>query len=201
MGVALHRMTTSPRYTRVATTVHWLLAVLLAGQVTFGWLLNAVERGTPARSFYVNMHKSVGIVLGLLILFRLFWRLTHRAPALPASMPLWQRVAAHLSHFTLYACMLVLPLSGYIGSNFSRWGIKLFDLVHLPPWGVDNAGIYAALTGVHIVTAWVFSILIGVHVLAALWHALQRDGVFARMGGAARSPQLAPELTRRIQAD
>jgi len=169
------------RYGPVAILLHWLLAVLVLGQIGFGWYLQQVPRNTPPRGLYVNLHKSTGMVIGLVILFRLFWRLTHRPPALPAAIPPWERIAARANHYLLYACMLIMPLSGYTASNFSRFGVKLFNAVALPPWGPDDHPVYAALNRVHVLTSWLFAVLIGLHVLAALRHILRHDGIAARI--------------------
>ena len=178
-------MQTRARYTGTAVFMHWLLALLLLSQIAFGWYLQQIPRGTPDRTVFVNMHKSFGMVLGVLILFRLYWRLTHMAPLLPASLAHWERTAARISHGLLYACMLIMPLSGYLASNFSKWGVNFFNSVKLPPWGMEDQGIYAALNGVHVTTSFVFVGIIVVHALAALKHLFQRDGVFSRMWPAA----------------
>ncbi len=171
----------SERYTGVAKALHWLLAVLIFGQIAFGWYLQSVPRKTPARTVYVNLHKSTGLTLGLLVLVRLGWRLTHKAPRLPASVPAWERTAARASHVALYACMLVMPVAGYLASNFSKFGVNLFNAVLLPPWGVDDRRLYALFNTTHVVTSYVLAALIAVHVLAALRHLYLRDGVFIRM--------------------
>lgn len=169
------------RYTRVAIGLHWVLAALILGQIAFGWYLQNVPRGTPARTVYVNLHKSTGLTLALLILVRLGWRLTHKAPALPAALPAWQRTAARASHFALYACMLVMPAAGYLASNFSKFGVNYFNAILLPPWGIDDRRLYAVFNGTHVVTSYVFVALIALHVFAALRHLHLRDGVFHRM--------------------
>ena len=174
-------METPTRYTRTAICLHWLLVALLLAQIAFGWFLGEVARGTPARTVYVNLHKSTGILIGLVILLRLSWRLAHRAPALPASLPAWERLAARWSHGLLYACMVLMPASGYVASNFSKHGVNFFNSIKLPPWGADDAAIYATFNQTHIVTSWIFVGLIGLHVLAALRHLARRDGVFSRM--------------------
>lgn len=169
------------RYTGVAVALHWLIAVLILGQIAFGWFLGSIPRGVPARGFYVNLHKSTGLTLALLILVRVVWRLAHRPPQLPSVMPEWERHAARWSHIALYVCMLGMPLSGYIASNFSKHGVKLFNAVTLPPWGVDDARIYAIFNTTHVVLSYLFVAVIVAHVSAALRHAARRDGVFARM--------------------
>jgi cytochrome b561 len=170
------------RYDNVAIALHWILVVGILSQILLGLYLNEVPRGTPARTIWVNWHKSVGITLGALILFRLGWRLTHAAPALPVSMPRWERVAARVNHALLYVCMVALPLAGYIASNFSKFGIKYFNAIELKPWGVDDRRIYEIFNGAHKVFAALFIALIALHVLAALKHAaIDRDGVVRRM--------------------
>ena len=171
----------SLHYDRVAVTLHWLIAVFLIGQILFGWYLGSVPRGTPARSIVVNFHKSTGLTLGLLILVRLYWRLRHPAPPLPRLLPSWERKAARWNHLALYGCMLIMPLSGYIGSNFSKHGVKLFNLVSLPPWGVDNPSVYAIFNGTHVVTSYFFVALIVMHIAAATRHAVRRDGILQRI--------------------
>ena len=169
-------------YGRVAVALHWLIGMLLLGQIAFGFLLDEIApRNTPARASVINLHKSFGMVLGVLIVARLAWRLTHRPPAWPAFMPAWEARAARLGHAALYACMVAMPLSGYLGSNFSRHGVRFFGNV-LEPWGPDLPAVYNALQAVHVTTAFVFAALVAGHVAAALQHRfIVRDGVFARM--------------------
>jgi cytochrome b561 len=177
----------SLHYDRVAVALHWLIAVCLIGQILFGWYLGSVPRGTPARAIYVNLHKSTGLTLALLILVRLYWRLTHPAPPLPRFIPTWEREAARWNHLALYGCMLIMPLSGYIASNFSKYGVKLFNIVSLPPWGVDDPTLYALFNGTHIVTSYAFVTLIVLHIAAAVRHAVQRDGILQRILPTTRS--------------
>jgi len=178
----------SGRYDNVAVALHWILVIGILCQIALGLYLGEVPRNTPARTVWVNFHKSVGITLGLLILFRLCWRLTHRAPALPATMPAWERVAARANHAMLYACMVGMPAAGYLATNFSKFGIKYFNLFELPPWGYEDKQIYALFNGTHKVLAVVLMTLIAIHVLAALKHAaIDRDGVVRRMWFAGRN--------------
>jgi cytochrome b561 len=170
------------RYSLTAMVLHWVIALAVLGQIAFGWYLQTVPRLTPDRTIFVNMHKSTGLVIGLLILARLAWRLAHKPPPLPASMPAWERRAAAASHALLYACMLIMPLAGYTASNFSKFGVKLFNAVLLPPWGVDDRAVYAFFNGLHVVTSYVFVALIAIHIAAALRHLFYpRHGVFRRM--------------------
>lgn len=181
----------SNRYDGVAVALHWALALALLAQIGFGWYVHDVPRGTPARGFFINLHKSTGLTLGVLLVLRLAWRLHRGAPAWPATMSPAQVLAARVAHGALYACMLLLPLTGYLASNVSRHGIKYFHQVLLPPWGPDHPALYAALTTAHTVLSYVLVALIAGHVLAAARHLWRRDGVFARM-----LPRPAPSPAR-----
>ena len=169
------------RYTRTAIALHWLIALVILVQIPFGWYLGEIPTGTPARGWYVNLHKSVGITLGVVILLRVWWRWSHPPPEQPGWLPRWQRVGASASHVALYACMLIMPLTGYVASNFSKWGVKYFNAVQFPPWGVEDQRIYAFFNGAHRVTSYIFIALIVAHLAAALWHACRRDGILRRM--------------------
>ncbi|WP_233214147.1 cytochrome b [Pollutimonas nitritireducens] len=170
------------QYTRTAIVLHWLIAVLLLGQFAFGWYLQEIPRGVPERSFFVNLHKSSGILIGLLILVRVGWRLTHKPPPLPDTIPRVQQRIASATHILLYVLMVVMPLSGYIASNYSKWGVKFFNVVTFPPWGVESKLIYAIFNQTHKVASWLLLALVILHVFAGLKHLLvDRDRVFSRM--------------------
>jgi len=170
------------RYDPVAVALHWALGVALLAQIAFGFALDTIApRGTPARSDVINLHKSCGIVLGLLIALRLAWRLRHPPPAWSAALSTLHQRAATVGHRALYACMLLMPLSGYVASNFSRRGVRFFGHAWAP-WGPDLPAVYGFFNGVHVVTAFVFAALVLGHVAFAVWHAaVRRDGVLERM--------------------
>ena len=170
------------RYTRTAIALHWLVALLLVGQFALGWYLEGIERGVPARGYFVNLHKSTGLLVGLAIVLRLGWRLAHRPPPLPHSMPRWQRQAASSTHFLLYVFMLLMPLSGYVASNFSKYGVNFFNILKLAPWGPEDKQLYAFFNQLHGISSWILLTLVLVHVLAALKHAVvDRDTLVYRM--------------------
>jgi cytochrome b561 len=170
------------RYTRAAVVFHWLLAVLVFTMIGLGLYMTGVPKGSPDRAFYFNLHKSIGVTTALLVIARLWWRAKNPPPPLPASMPGWEIQAARISHALLYMCLIVMPLSGFAATQFTKYGIKYFGLFKIPPMGSENKIVYDLLQGVHGVTATLLIALVIVHVIAALKHLLvDRDGVFQRM--------------------
>lgn len=140
-----------------------------------------IPRGTPPRGLFFNLHKSIGIVAGVFIALQLWWRLRKPPPRLPDTLPAWQIKATDIGHFLLYICLVVVVLSGYVESNFTKFGVRLFGYP-LPPWGWEDKGISAALVTVHRYTSDVLVVLILGHIAAALYHLLiRRDRVVERM--------------------
>lgn len=169
------------RYTRIAIALHWVLAIGLVYQLWLGVWMGDIPKTPPGlRAEWFNWHKSIGMVLGLLIVMRGLWRLTHRPPTLPDSLPVWQTLAARVNHALLYVCMVAMPVSGFLGSSFTAYPIKFFGtpLPRLWEASPEMKDIFSAL---HTGCSYLFMATIAVHVLAALWHVFRRDGMAKRM--------------------
>jgi cytochrome b561 len=170
------------RYTKPAIVFHWLIGIAVLGMLCLGLWMEDIPRGTPERTFYFNLHKSIGLTIAILVIFRLWWRAKNPPPPLPASMPAWQVQASKISHALLYLCLIVMPLSGFTASQFTKYGVTYFGLFKIPPMGWENRTIYELLQGIHGVTASLLIVLVIVHILAAFKHLLvDRNGVFQRM--------------------
>jgi len=169
------------RYARMAVVLHWIAAVLIIVLLATGWYMVGTQKNTPERAFVFNLHKSLGITTAFVIVTLIAWRIRHAAPALPTTMPRWERMAAVFNHRLFYVFMVLVTLAGYLTSSFSKYGPKLFG-VPLPQWGWDDAALRGDFAAVHRVAALVFAVLIAIHVAASLKHWLvDKDGVFQRM--------------------
>jgi cytochrome b561 len=174
------------RYSRVAIALHWIVALLVVAQFALGWLMQGISKDPPGqRAAFFNVHKSIGLTILLLMLARLGWRLAHRPPPMPA-MPRWHSLAAHATHWTLYATLIALPLVGYLGSEFSGYPVKYFGIV-LPSWAGKNAQAKELMSVAHLALTWVLAGAVALHLAGVVKHALiDDDGLVARMGIARR---------------
>ena len=69
------------RYTKTAVVLHWTIAVIVVGQFAWGWLMQEIPKSPPGlRADAFNFHKSIGLCLLALMLFRLGWRIAHSPP-------------------------------------------------------------------------------------------------------------------------
>jgi len=170
------------RYSTPAIALHWIVAILVLVMIGLGLYMTDIPRGTPERTFFYNLHKSIGVTTAILVLIRLWWRFRNLPPPLPPSVPAWQVQASKLSHALLYLCLILMPLSGFSASQFTKYGVTYFGLFKIPPMGWENKVIYDFLQGIHGVTAVLLITLVLIHVAAALKHLLfDRDSVFLRM--------------------
>ena len=170
------------RYNNVAITLHWVVAVLVLVMIGLGVYMVDIPRGTDERSFFYNLHKSIGLTAGILVLVRLWWRWKNPPPPLPSSMPAWQVTASNISHRLLYTCMIIMPVVGFSASQFTKWGVTYFGMFKIPPMAYPDKEIYNILQGVHGFMGYLLMVLLIVHILAALHHLLiKKDGIFQRM--------------------
>lgn len=168
------------RYDMLARLLHWTIAVLLIGLVSIGWYMMSIE-DQPNSGAYFTLHKSFGLIAAVLILMRLLWRLAHKPAPLPSSVPRWQGMISRFNHFLLYICMIVMPVTGFIGASFSKYGVVFFGF-ELPAWVQPNHAISKKFFEIHSTVTWILVALVVFHVLAAIKHlVINKDGVFQRM--------------------
>lgn len=171
----------TPRYAPVPVALHWLMAIALLGQVALGfYMVGLPDEPRGIQVGWFNLHKSIGILLGVSVLLRLAARMRWTPPALPAALPRWQAQGAAFVHALLYLCMVALPLSGLLGSGFTKYPVKFFGL-ELPRWTEPWPAAKALCSQIHVATVWLLLAALVLHVAAALWHALRRDGTLQRM--------------------
>jgi cytochrome b561 len=188
------------RYTATAVILHWLIAALVVGQFAWGWLMQEIPKSPPGmRADAFNFHKSIGLCLLALMLFRIGWRIAHPPPPLPA-MPAWQARLAQATHVALYAALIVMPVAGYLGSVWSGYPVKWFGIV-LPDWGTKSPALKDAMSAVHYVTSWMLLSLVALHVAGALRHAFRGEGVMSRMTLARRAGRRRAATTRLPAVD
>lgn len=168
------------QYDITSRILHWVLAILLISLIVLGLYMTSIE-DAPGSSWYFNLHKSLGLVAATLILMRIFWRLAHKPVPLPETVANWQVKISHLIHFMLYICMILMPLTGYLGASYSKDGVAFFGW-QLPQWMNANHDVAEQFFEIHETIAWILIALILLHVMAAFQHLFfKKDGVFHRM--------------------
>jgi cytochrome b561 len=165
-------MMEQPRYTAFARILHWVVGVLVLGQIALGFVTDASPR---ARADSLReVHAEVGLLILALMALRLSWRIAAPPPSLPAAIAPPQRLLAGVVHRLLYGLVFIM-----LGSGLTVWmwiGVPLdiFGLVPipLPRIGGEDEFWLSAAAFTHEYCALAISGLIGLHIAAALWHEL-----------------------------
>lgn len=170
------------RYTNIAILFHWLIALLIIGSFTMGLVMTDMPGITPTKLKYYSWHKWAGVTILGLAMLRLLWRLTHKTPPYPASMPSLQQRAANALHGLLYVLMFAVPLSGYFYTLSAGYPVVYFGLFELPVLIGPNPELKPILQGLHFWLNMTLAGAVGLHILAALKHQfIDRDGVLKRI--------------------
>jgi superoxide oxidase len=166
-------------YDNGAIAFHWIMVVLIVAVGILGLLHDSWPKGTQA--FWINIHAITGLLVWVLIMARLWWRITHRPPALPPESGEFSRRFSYFVHVLLYVLIFVIPVLGIV--TFV-WHGRVFDfgLFKLDPGVRRDRAIFHPTEEIHGYLAYALFALIGIHVLTALWHHFfRRDRLLARM--------------------
>lgn len=185
---------TPTTYGLISILFHWLAAAAVFGLFVSGlWMVDlgyydVWYHRAPA------IHKSVGVLLLLLVAARLVWRWIGGAPEPEPGWRPWEIRLAHWVHYSLLFGILVVGAAGYLITTAKGESVAVFNLFSIPatiqglPRQADVAG------EVHY---WLAVALIGLaalHALAALkHHFVDRDATLLRMLGLKGIPK--PQTT------
>jgi cytochrome b561 len=179
------------RFTVLQRSLHWLMAVCILAMLFIG--AGMVSTIMPKYVPLLATHKTLGITILVLALIRLGVRARYGAPPLPVDLPEPMRLAAHLSHYALYALMIGMPLIGWAMLSAGAYPVVLYGGVRLPAILPQSAELHALLWNAHFYLAFAFFALVLMHLAAALFHALvRRDGVFESMAPVPSRDEAAP---------
>ena len=169
-------------YGWVTILVHWLMALGVFG--LFGLGVYMVEL-TYYDAWYkgsLDLHKSVGITLAALLLFRFGWRLLGTQPEPVAGSSKAMNRVAHSVHKLIYLALVVIVTSGYLISTADGRAIEVFNLFAVPalPESVANQEDIAGK--IHFYAAYGLIAVVVLHALGALkHHFIDKDKTLIRM--------------------
>ena len=168
-------------YTKTAKALHWLMAILFFGLLALGFYMHDLPLSPEKLKLY-SWHKWAGVTAFLLVWLRLFWRVTHRPPALPDSMPKIMQLAAHAGHLLLYVLMIAIPLSGWLMSSAKGFQTVWFGVLPIPDLIGKHKETGDLLQTVHMGLNLLFVAVIAGHIGAALkHHFIDKDDILKRM--------------------
>ncbi|MDF1683356.1 MAG: cytochrome b [Legionellaceae bacterium] len=161
--------------------LHWLVALLVFGMLGVGFLLGYLP-GVIKPTAYM-LHKSIGLTLLALMLFRLIWVARFNKPALPEAMPRWECLFARFVQHSLYLVLFAMPLSGWLMATASNKIPVYFGWFSVPfPGILPDEALAHWMSEAHYFIAFILLGLIFLHTAGALKHRfIDKDDVLNSM--------------------
>jgi len=175
------------RYDALSQVLHWLAAIAVTiayilGPEHFGRLMR--DGVDPASRSDIVWHESLGILVLVLTVLRLFW-LAWRPAAPQIAMAHWMHVAARLMHGALWALLLALPITALLALGGEGHPLTLLGGVRMDRMPVITDSAIAKLADwgdVHEFVGDAIMWLAGLHAAAAIYHhVVLKDGVLSTM--------------------
>lgn len=172
---------TTGHYGSLFIGLHWLMFVLLVVVYACIELKGLFPKGSDPREALKVWHSMLGLWVLLLVLPRLFLRLSGTTPAITPEPPAWQQSAARLVHLALYVFMITMPLLGWLLLSAAGKPIPFFGL-QLPALIGENKELGKFIEEIHETLGEVGYYLIGLHIAAGLYHHhILHDDTLTRM--------------------
>jgi cytochrome b561 len=168
-------------YDPVMKAVHWSVLLLITVAYIAIWAGHTVATAEQ-RAVLVQLHRSLGVTIFVLTLFRLGWRWHARIPGLPADIPAIQKVAARATEYLIYVLLLAQPTLGVLHTNARGKSVDFFFLGELPPIVGSDKILARQAIAAHDLVAYVLVAVVALHAAAALFHHfVRRDDVLNAM--------------------
>ena len=165
-------------YSGIAKSLHWIVALLVLTVIPVGIAMGQIEK-QPFNLF--NFHKSLGVLILILMTIRLIYRLSHGAPR-EANIPAFYRVAGSVTHWALYVLLIATPIGGVIANMYYGAPTPFFGLFEVQPFVAKNEAIANAIFAQHKLAGYLVGLLAIMHIGAGLFHyVIRKDGVLQRM--------------------
>jgi cytochrome b561 len=159
---------TSLGYGRVSRALHWVMALAIFGLFGLGWWMVDLTYYSPYYKSAPDLHRSVGVVVFLLLVLRFGWRMINQKPS-GDDLTAFEKRASSLVHWSFYPLLLVVSVSGYLISTPDGRPIEIFGLFSIPSL-IQAKGLEDTAGYVHWALAYAVIALALVHTTAALKH-------------------------------
>ncbi|NMP17485.1 cytochrome b [Thalassotalea sp. Y01] len=169
-------------YPTVAKLMHWLTAVVVFALFGVGLWMVELDYYSSWYRTAPTYHKSVGILLALLIVLRMVYKYLKPAVQPIESHSKMVKISAKATHFILYVLLLTLFASGYLISTADGRGIEVFDWFVIPSLGQLFSNQEDIAGTIHEYVAYSLIVLVVLHGAAAIkHHVIDKDDTLKRM--------------------
>jgi cytochrome b561 len=157
------------KYNIMMRILHWVIGLSFMGILAVGFYMTNLDPADPNKYSLYPLHKSFGVLLFMAVIIRIAVRIMSKVPAMPKDISKFEKIMAHSVQYAMYVLMLLMPLSGYLMSDFAGFPVKMFG-IELYDFFATNKPVAGFFRQMHGIAAWGLVILIGLHFLGAIRH-------------------------------
>ncbi len=164
--------------------IHWTSVIVVVGLFVLGLWMVELNYYSDWYRTAPDLHKSFGVSLFVLTLFRIVWLKLKPAPSPIDGLTNREQKLARLAHKTLYFLLFSVMIFGYLISTADGRAIEIFNLFPLPAviFDIDKQEDIAGI--IHLWLAVILISLVALHAAAALkHHFINKDQTLKRMLG------------------
>ncbi|MGB0237585.1 MAG: cytochrome b [Cycloclasticus sp.] len=179
---------TKSKLSCVTVALHWIVGISMIMLVTVGVYMTDYE----VYALY-PIHKSVGMIIFVVIMARVIWRVKQGWPEAASNYKSWEHALAKIVHWILIITTVVMPISGMLMSGLGGYGLAIFGLELLAATpNPDEPGRMIPINGpiagaaheTHEIAGKLMFAAFLFHVAGALkHHFMDKDGTLKRMLG------------------
>jgi cytochrome b561 len=170
------------QYGLLSKCIHWLSALSVFSLFALGYWMVELDYSSLWYQRAPHWHESIGVLLLIVSLFRLFWRRIAGSPVALASHSAIEKKASATVILCLYLGLFTVLFSGYLITSANDEPIAVFDWFSVPQivLAIKNQEDIAGL--VHFYVAYGLVCIALLHALAALkHHFIDKDSTLKRM--------------------
>jgi cytochrome b561 len=175
---------TISHYGWITIYVHWLVAITVIGLFSLGFWMVDLGYYDPWYKQGPDLHKSIGIILFIVMVVRVVWRYFQIKPESQDSHNRIEKKIGSIVHVFLYGVLFVLMISGYLISTADGRAIEVFNQFPVASLGELFTGQEDLSGIVHKYLAYALIFTVVLHALAAFkHHFIDKDNTLLRMLG------------------
>jgi cytochrome b561 len=174
---------TIQRYGQIAIFLHWSIVLLFAALIPMGLIMTAMN-DSPEKWELYSLHKSLGMLVFLLIIIRIIWRWINPTPLFPDTLNRYEKGLAHGVHLGLYAVMIIMPISGLIDSYGGGYKTNFFGFFEVFPRVAiaRSKELELFALAIHVYGSYLFYFLFFLHIAGVIkHHFILKDNTLRRM--------------------
>lgn len=163
-------------YSSLQKSLHWIIAILIIGLWCAGFSFDYLAKST-FKSFLVNTHKTLGVIVLFMAFFRIIVRIKH--PVKAFKLPKLIEFMGKLTHIILYFLIVTMPLSGWLMATASQKMPSWFP-IYIP--GISySKSLSKSMHMIHGYLGYAIAFFVLLHIGATLYHVWRKEPILDRM--------------------